>query len=107
MQTATIFNHETVVLDGEHFEDCEFQDCRMVFKQLVFHLWQIIKRHPRGFLRIIGTFYFRQADIPQVKVKGMGNEPTARAAQRVIKDLAGLQRLAHGGVQCLETSFFV
>ena len=31
MQTATIFNHETVVLDGEHFADCEFQDCRMVF----------------------------------------------------------------------------
>jgi hypothetical protein len=31
MQTATIFNHETVVLDGEYFSDCEFQDCRMVY----------------------------------------------------------------------------
>lgn len=31
MQTATIFNHETVVLDGENFEDCEFRDCRMVY----------------------------------------------------------------------------
>ena len=31
MQTATVFNHETVTLDGEHFADCEFQDCRMVY----------------------------------------------------------------------------
>ncbi len=31
MQTATIFNHETVALDGEHFADCEFRDCRMVY----------------------------------------------------------------------------
>ncbi len=31
MQTATIFNHETVVLDGEAFADCEFRDCRMVY----------------------------------------------------------------------------
>ena len=31
MQTATIFNHETVVLDGERFSDCEFQDCRLVY----------------------------------------------------------------------------
>ena len=31
MQTATIFNHETVALDGEVFADCEFRDCRMVF----------------------------------------------------------------------------
>ena len=31
MQTATIFNHETVVLDGEHFADCEFQDCRLTY----------------------------------------------------------------------------
>ena len=31
MQTATIFNHETVALDGESFADCEFQDCRLVY----------------------------------------------------------------------------
>ena len=31
MQTATIFNHETVPLDGEHFADCEFRSCRMVY----------------------------------------------------------------------------
>ena len=31
MQTATIFNHETVPLDGESFVDCEFRDCRLVF----------------------------------------------------------------------------
>ncbi len=31
MQTATIFNLETVPLDGEVFADCEFRDCRMVF----------------------------------------------------------------------------
>lgn len=31
MQTATIFNHETVALDGEHFSDCEFRDCRLVY----------------------------------------------------------------------------
>ena len=31
MQTATIFNHETVTLDGESFEDCEFRECRLVY----------------------------------------------------------------------------
>ncbi len=31
MQTATIFNHETVVLDGEAFSDCEFRACRMIY----------------------------------------------------------------------------
>ncbi len=31
MQTATIFNHETVLLDGDSFSDCEFRDCRMVY----------------------------------------------------------------------------
>lgn len=31
MQTATIFNHETVALDGESFSDCEFRDCRLVY----------------------------------------------------------------------------
>jgi hypothetical protein len=32
MQTAVIYNHETVLLDGEAFEDCEFRGCRMVFR---------------------------------------------------------------------------
>jgi len=32
MQTATIFNHETLALDGERFADCEFRDCRMVYR---------------------------------------------------------------------------
>jgi hypothetical protein len=31
MQTATIYNHETVVLDGESFSDCDFRECRMVY----------------------------------------------------------------------------
>lgn len=31
MQTATIFNHETVALDGESFSDCEFRDSRLVY----------------------------------------------------------------------------
>jgi hypothetical protein len=31
MQTATIYNHETVPLDGESFEDCEFRECRLVY----------------------------------------------------------------------------
>ncbi|MDR3508566.1 MAG: hypothetical protein P4L64_11760 [Caulobacteraceae bacterium] len=31
MQTATIYNHETVVLDGESFSDCEFRSCRMTY----------------------------------------------------------------------------
>ncbi len=31
MQTATIFNHETVYLDGDAFADCSFQTCRMVY----------------------------------------------------------------------------
>lgn len=32
MQTAIIFNHETVTLDGEHFSDCEFQGCRLIYR---------------------------------------------------------------------------
>ena len=32
MKTATIFNHETVALDGEQFSGCEFRDCRLVFR---------------------------------------------------------------------------
>jgi hypothetical protein len=32
MQTATIFNHETVVLDGEFYSDCEFRDCRLIYR---------------------------------------------------------------------------
>jgi hypothetical protein len=31
METATIFNHETVVLDGQEYADCEFRACRMLF----------------------------------------------------------------------------
>jgi hypothetical protein len=31
MQTATIYNHETVILDGESFTDCEFRDCRLTY----------------------------------------------------------------------------
>jgi hypothetical protein len=31
VQTAVIFNHETVALDGESFSDCEFRDCRLVY----------------------------------------------------------------------------
>ena len=32
MQTAVIFNHETVTLDGERYSGCEFRGCRMVFR---------------------------------------------------------------------------
>jgi hypothetical protein len=32
MNTAVIFNHETVALDGERFADCEFRDCRLVYR---------------------------------------------------------------------------
>jgi hypothetical protein len=28
---ATVRTHETVALDGEHFEDCEFRQCRLVY----------------------------------------------------------------------------
>ena len=31
MTSSTAFNHETVVLDGEDFTDCEFRDCRLVY----------------------------------------------------------------------------
>ena len=31
MQTAVIFNHETVILDGELFSDCEFRACRLTY----------------------------------------------------------------------------
>ena len=31
VQTATIYNHETLTLDGESFADCEFRDCRLVY----------------------------------------------------------------------------
>ncbi len=32
MQTAVIFNHETVTLDNQRYADCEFRGCRMVFR---------------------------------------------------------------------------
>ena len=32
MQTAVIYNHETVPLDGEEFSGCEFRGCRMVYR---------------------------------------------------------------------------
>ena len=32
MQTATLFSHETIDLDGERFSDCEFRDCRMIYR---------------------------------------------------------------------------
>ena len=31
LKSATIFNHETVPLDGESFFDCEFRACRLVY----------------------------------------------------------------------------
>ena len=31
MPSGTTFSHETVVLDGETFADCEFRDCRLVY----------------------------------------------------------------------------
>jgi hypothetical protein len=31
MAAQTVRTHETVSLDGEHFEDCEFRQCRLVF----------------------------------------------------------------------------
>ena len=32
MQTATLFSHETIALDGGRFSHCEFRDCRMTFR---------------------------------------------------------------------------
>jgi len=31
MTTATSYSHETLVVDGEHYADCDFQDCRLVY----------------------------------------------------------------------------
>jgi hypothetical protein len=31
MTSDTVFNHETVALDGEEFSDCEFRSCRLVY----------------------------------------------------------------------------
>ena len=31
MQRGALFNHETVLLDGRAFTDCEFRSCRLVF----------------------------------------------------------------------------
>ena len=31
MPSGVIYNHETVLLDGEEFSDCEFRDCRLVY----------------------------------------------------------------------------
>jgi len=31
MPSDTIYNHETVLLDGEMFDACEFRDCRMIY----------------------------------------------------------------------------
>jgi hypothetical protein len=30
-RTGTVFNHETVALDGQSFSDCEFRACRLVY----------------------------------------------------------------------------
>jgi hypothetical protein len=31
MPSGAIFNHESVALDGESFERCEFRQCRLVY----------------------------------------------------------------------------
>ena len=31
MQNSVSYNHQTVVLDGETFSDCDFTACRMVY----------------------------------------------------------------------------
>ena len=31
MTRSMSYSHETVALDGERFEDCEFRDCRLVY----------------------------------------------------------------------------
>lgn len=31
MQSGVSYNHQTVVLDGETFSDCEFAECRLVY----------------------------------------------------------------------------
>jgi hypothetical protein len=31
MPTGVIYNHETVALDGQAFERCEFRECRLVY----------------------------------------------------------------------------
>jgi hypothetical protein len=31
MPSGVIYNHETVALDGEAFENCEFRECRLVY----------------------------------------------------------------------------
>jgi hypothetical protein len=31
MPSGVIYNHETVLLDGEDFSDCEFRDSRLVY----------------------------------------------------------------------------
>lgn len=31
VNTLTMYNHETVSLDGEQFSDCEFRGCRLVY----------------------------------------------------------------------------
>lgn len=31
MPSGVLYNHETVVLDGEEFSDCEFRSCRLVY----------------------------------------------------------------------------
>jgi hypothetical protein len=31
MTSGVVYNHETVSLDGETFEDCEFRACRLVY----------------------------------------------------------------------------
>lgn len=31
MQTGALFNHETIALDGESFDGCEFRSCRLTY----------------------------------------------------------------------------
>ncbi len=32
MHSAASFNHESVALDAEAFSDCEFRDCRLIYR---------------------------------------------------------------------------
>lgn len=81
MPSGVTYSHETVVLDGQEFSDCEFRDCRLVysggevpaFADCRFHAcdWKIEEAAARtlSYLKLVW---------------GVGEKPTVQA---VIKDI--------------------
>ena len=83
MQTATEFNHETVVLDGEAFDGCEFRDCRLVYSGGVAPSFKDCKFHGC-------EWKFEDGAAETLKhLKGVWNAGGKAVVQGLIKEITG------------------